>query len=68
MNRRPARQLPHRVFKRAHRRVAADHVKRRDDQFAFVAAWEFSGKGRDPVLNKEPLNYEEVKMSTRSYK
>lgn len=48
--------------------VNAGDVKRRDDQFAFVAAWEYAGHGRAPVLNKEPLNYEEVKMSTRSYK
>ena len=43
-------------------------VKRRDDAFAYVAAWEFAGEGKAPVLNKEPLVYEEVKMSTRSYK
>ena len=43
-------------------------VKRRDDEFAFVAAWEYAGAGKTPVLNKEPLVYEEVKMSTRSYK
>jgi succinate dehydrogenase / fumarate reductase flavoprotein subunit len=43
-------------------------VKRRDDRFAFVAAWEYAGEGSEPVLNKEPLVYEEVKMSTRSYK
>jgi len=43
-------------------------VKRRDDQFAFVAAWEHAGAGKQPILNKEPLVYEEVKMSTRSYK
>ncbi len=43
-------------------------VKRRDDEFAFVAAWEYAGAGKAPVLNKEPLVYEEVKMSTRSYK
>ncbi len=43
-------------------------VKRRDDQFAYVAAWEFAGEGKSPVLNKEPLVYEEVHMSTRSYK
>ncbi len=43
-------------------------VKRRDDAFAHVAAWEYAGAGRAPVLNKEPLVYEEVKMSTRSYK
>ena len=43
-------------------------VKRRDDEFAFVAAWEYPGVGKTPILNKEPLVYEEVKMSTRSYK
>ena len=43
-------------------------VKRRDDAFAFVAAWEYAGAGKVPVLNREPLIYEEVKMSTRSYK
>ena len=43
-------------------------VKRRDDEFAFVAAWEYAGAGQAPVLNREPLVYEEVKMSTRSYK
>jgi succinate dehydrogenase / fumarate reductase flavoprotein subunit len=48
--------------------VNAGDVKRRDDQFAYVAAWEFVGEGKAPLLNKEPLVYEEVKMSTRSYK
>jgi succinate dehydrogenase / fumarate reductase, flavoprotein subunit len=43
-------------------------VKRRDDQFAYVGAWEFAGEGKTPVLNKEPLVYEDVHMSTRSYK
>ena len=48
--------------------VNAGDVKRRDDAFAYVAAWEFAGDGKVPILNKEPLVYEEVKMSTRSYK
>ena len=48
--------------------VNAGDVKRRDDQFAYVAAWEYAGDGKQPALNKEPLVYEEVKMSTRSYK
>lgn len=43
-------------------------VKRNDAQFAHVAAWEFAGDGRPPILNREELKYEEVKMSTRSYK
>ena len=44
-------------------------MKRRDDQFAYVAAWEYAGAAdKAPILNKEPLAYEEVHMSTRSYK
>ncbi len=43
-------------------------AKRDDQNFAYVAAWEYAGEGKGPVLNKEPLGYEEVKMSTRSYK
>jgi succinate dehydrogenase / fumarate reductase flavoprotein subunit len=40
---------------------------RHDDQFAYVAAWEY-GNGSGPKLHKEPLIYEETKMATRSYK
>ncbi|MBI5387359.1 MAG: fumarate reductase/succinate dehydrogenase flavoprotein subunit [Verrucomicrobia bacterium] len=46
-----------------------DGEAQRDDQnFAYVAAWEYQGDGKPPLLNKEPLVYEEVHMSTRSYK
>jgi succinate dehydrogenase / fumarate reductase flavoprotein subunit len=41
---------------------------RDDEHFAYVAAWEYQGPGKEPVLHKEPLTYEEVHMSTRSYK
>ena len=41
---------------------------RDDDQFMYVAAWEFTGVGREPVLHKEPLEFEEVHPSQRSYK
>ena len=41
----------------------------RDDQnFTYVAAWEFTGVGQTPVLHKEPLTFEFVKPSQRSYK
>jgi succinate dehydrogenase / fumarate reductase flavoprotein subunit len=41
----------------------------RDDQhFAYVAAWEYAGEGKPPILNKEPLVFENVKLSQRSYK
>lgn len=43
-------------------------AKRNDEQFSFVSAWEFQGVGKEPLLHKEPLEYEEVKMSQRSYK
>jgi succinate dehydrogenase / fumarate reductase flavoprotein subunit len=43
-------------------------AKRDDENFAYVAAWEYAGAGRPAILNKEPLIYEEVHMSTRSYK
>ncbi|MGA2864476.1 MAG: fumarate reductase/succinate dehydrogenase flavoprotein subunit [Verrucomicrobiota bacterium] len=46
-----------------------DGEARRDDEnFAYVAAWEYQSPNRPPVLHKEPLVYEAVQMSTRSYK
>ena len=46
-----------------------DGEARRDDaNFSYVAAWEFQGVGRQPVLHKEPLTFEYVKPSQRSYK
>jgi succinate dehydrogenase / fumarate reductase flavoprotein subunit len=43
-------------------------AQRDDEHFAYAAAWEYQGPGKPPVLHKEPLVYEEVHMSTRSYK
>jgi succinate dehydrogenase / fumarate reductase flavoprotein subunit len=43
-------------------------AQRDDEHFSYVAAWEYQGSGKEPVLHKEPLVYEEVHMSTRSYK
>ena len=43
-------------------------AKRNDEQFAYVAAWEYAGEGTAPILNKEPLTFENVHLSTRSYK
>jgi succinate dehydrogenase / fumarate reductase flavoprotein subunit len=41
---------------------------RDDEHFAYVAAWEFAGDGKAPVLNKEPLEFEHVHLAQRSYK
>jgi succinate dehydrogenase / fumarate reductase flavoprotein subunit len=47
---------------------ADGEAKRNDDDYAYVAAWEFQGDGEPPKLNKEPLDYENVHLATRSYK
>ena len=41
---------------------------RNDDAYAHVSAWEYQGEGHSPLMHKEPLLYEELKMSQRSYK
>ncbi len=43
-------------------------AQRDDENFAYVAAWEYKGKPSDAVLHKEPLVYENIKLVTRSYK
>ena len=35
---------------------------------AYVAAWEFAGEGKAQILNKEPLEFQNVHLATRSYK
>lgn len=43
-------------------------AQRKDDEFCYVAAWEFNGVGKEPALHKEPLTFEEVHLTQRSYK
>ena len=43
-------------------------AKRDDARFSHVAAWEFSGVGKAPVLHREPLEFEAVHLAQRSYK
>lgn len=43
-------------------------AKRDDENYAYVAAWEFTGVGADPILHKEELKYENIKLQVRSYK
>jgi succinate dehydrogenase / fumarate reductase flavoprotein subunit len=52
---------------RAESQDADGEALRDDDRFAHVSAWEYSPSG-EPVLHKEPLEYEYVKMTQRSYK
>jgi succinate dehydrogenase flavoprotein subunit len=43
-------------------------ARRNDEAFSYVAAWEHTGPGNQPILNKEPLAFEYVHPSQRSYK
>jgi succinate dehydrogenase / fumarate reductase flavoprotein subunit len=43
-------------------------AKRDDEKFAYVSAWEFTGDDKEPVMNKEELEFIEVKPATRNYK
>jgi succinate dehydrogenase / fumarate reductase flavoprotein subunit len=43
-------------------------AKRDDEHFSYVGVWEFKGVGKQPELIKEPLTFEHVKPSQRSYK
>jgi succinate dehydrogenase / fumarate reductase flavoprotein subunit len=43
-------------------------AQRDDEHFTYVAAWQFQSVGKPPVLHKEPLTFEYVKPTQRSYK
>jgi succinate dehydrogenase / fumarate reductase, flavoprotein subunit len=48
--------------------TADGEAQRNDDEFSYVAAWEYQGPDQAPVLHKEPLMFEYVHPSQRSYK
>ncbi len=43
-------------------------AKRDDENFAYVAAWEYKGRDKEPVLHKEKLEFENIALTQRSYK
>ena len=45
-----------------------NEAQRDDEAFCHVSAWEYKGKDTDPEMHKEPLVFENVKLSQRSYK
>jgi succinate dehydrogenase / fumarate reductase flavoprotein subunit len=45
-----------------------NEARRDDERFAHVAAWEYRGEGQAPVRHVEPLDFEYVQPSQRSYK
>ncbi|MFP4346660.1 MAG: fumarate reductase/succinate dehydrogenase flavoprotein subunit [Desulfococcaceae bacterium] len=45
-----------------------NEARRDDENYSYVAAWESKGVGEEPVLHKEDLEFENVKLTQRSYK
>ncbi|MDP9399476.1 MAG: fumarate reductase/succinate dehydrogenase flavoprotein subunit [Actinomycetota bacterium] len=54
-------------FREEHQ-TADNEALRDDENFAYVAAWEFTGVGRPATLHREDLEFEYVKLAQRSYK
>jgi succinate dehydrogenase / fumarate reductase flavoprotein subunit len=48
--------------------TAEGEARRDDENFAHVSIWEYDGYGKKPKLHKEPLVFENVGLSQRSYK
>ena len=49
--------------------VTEDGEAKRDDKnFAYVAAWEYTGKPSEAILHKEELEFKDIELKTRSYK
>jgi len=48
--------------------TADGEALRNDEEFAYVAAWEYAGEGKPHILHKEELTFNEVEMKVRSYK
>jgi succinate dehydrogenase / fumarate reductase flavoprotein subunit len=53
---------------RVEHQTADGEALRHDDDFAYVAAWEYGGEDNAPILHREPLTFENVALSQRSYK
>ncbi|MBL4683994.1 MAG: fumarate reductase/succinate dehydrogenase flavoprotein subunit [Nannocystaceae bacterium] len=54
-------------FREEHQTPDGEAV-RHDETYAHAAVWEFKGEGETPVRHTEPMAFEHVKLSTRSYK
>ncbi|MCX8138636.1 MAG: fumarate reductase/succinate dehydrogenase flavoprotein subunit [Gemmataceae bacterium] len=53
---------------RVEHQTADGEAKRDDERFCHVAAWEYTGPDREPIRHEEPLIFETVKLTERSYK
>lgn len=54
-------------FRKEHQTEEGEAL-RRDDNYMYVSAWEYGGPDKEPLLHKEYLNYEFIKIQARDYK
>ena len=43
-------------------------AKRKDEEYAYVSAWEYKGEPGDAILHKEELEFNDIELKQRSYK
>lgn len=48
--------------------TAENEARRDDENFCHVAAWQYNGEASEPTRHTEPLSFETVKLTQRSYK
>jgi succinate dehydrogenase / fumarate reductase, flavoprotein subunit len=53
---------------RVESQTADGEARRDDDNYSFVSAWEWKGLDQPPVLHREPLTFDHVHLTQRSYK
>jgi len=53
---------------RVEHQTTEGEAKRNDEEFAYTAVWEYAGSDNAPELHKEPLTFDNVPLSQRSYK
>lgn len=53
---------------RAESQTPEGEALRHDDEFLYVAAWEWGGENQPPILHKEDLIYKDIELKQRSYK
>jgi len=53
---------------RAESQTPEGEALRHDDEFLYVAAWEWGGENQPPILHKEDLVYKDIELKQRSYK
>ncbi|GAA1880333.1 fumarate reductase/succinate dehydrogenase flavoprotein subunit [Paeniglutamicibacter psychrophenolicus] len=53
---------------RTESRTPEGEALRIDEEYSHVAAWEFTGDGAPPILHREHLGFEHIKVQARSYK